>query len=257
MKIATYNINGVNGRLPVLLKWLSEATPDIVCLQELKSVQEKFPIKEIERLGYQAQWSGQKSWNGVAILSKGYPMQLVRDRLPGGRGDLHSRYLEVIVEKMLLGCIYLPNGNPAPGEKFDYKMKWFKRLKKHAKYLLSEEIPVILAGDYNVIPTELDVYKPESWRTNALFMPGPRRAYQSLLKQGWLDAIRYLHPHDRMYTFWDYLYNAYERNAGLRLDHFLLSPQICSRLDSGGVDVHVRGWQKASHHAPLWIDLKQ
>nr|WP_295932960.1 exodeoxyribonuclease III [uncultured Dyadobacter sp.] len=257
MKIATYNINGVNGRLPVLLKWLSEATPDIVCLQELKSVQEKFPIKEIERLGYQAQWSGQKSWNGVAILSKGYPMQLVRDRLPGGRGDLHSRYLEVIVEKMLLGCIYLPNGNPAPGEKFDYKMKWFKRLKKHAKYLLSEEIPVILAGDYNVIPTELDVYKPESWRTNALFMPGPRRAYQSLLKQGWLDAIRYLHPHDRMYTFWDYLYNAYERNAGLRLDHFLLSPQICSRLDSGGVDVHVRGWQKASDHAPVWIALKQ
>ncbi|MCH5597527.1 exodeoxyribonuclease III [Niabella ginsengisoli] len=255
MKIATYNINGINGRLPVLLKWLKEAKPDIVCLQELKSVQEKFPIKEIERLGYEAVWNGQKSWNGVAILSKGLPMQIVRDRLPGDRKDIHSRYIEVIVAQMLVGNLYLPNGNPAPGEKFDYKMKWFQRLKKHAKYLLSENVPVILAGDYNVIPTELDVYKPERWRTNALFRQEPRRAYKALIAQGWLDAIRHLHPEQRVYTFWDYFYKSYERNASLRLDHFLLSPQLSYRLSAAGVDSHVRGWKKTSDHAPVWLLL--
>jgi exodeoxyribonuclease-3 len=182
-------------------------------------------------------------------------MQLVREQLPGDRKDLHSRYLELIVNRMLVGNLYLPNGNPAPGEKFDYKMKWFQRLKKHAKYLLSEEIPVVLAGDYNVIPTELDVYKPESWRNNALFMPEPRKAYQSLLKQGWTDAVRQLYPREPIYTFWDYFYKAYERNAGLRLDHFLLSPLIAPRLVSAEVDRHVRGWEKASDHAPVWIQL--
>jgi exodeoxyribonuclease-3 len=256
MKIATYNINGVNSRLPVLLKWLEQTAPDIVCLQELKTIQGKFPLKPIERLGYDAVWNGQKSWNGVAIFPKGYPMQLVRDRLSAGSGDLQSRYLEVIVAQMLLGCIYLPNGNPAPGEKFDYKMKWFNRLKRHAKYLLSEQVPVVLAGDYNVIPTELDAYNAERWRANALFMPRPRRAYQSLLKQGWLDAVRHLHPQENIYTFWDYLHNAYQRSAGLRLDHFLLSPQISSRLTDAGVDKHVRGRQKSSDHAPVWIRLK-
>ncbi|MBZ4192175.1 exodeoxyribonuclease III [Niabella beijingensis] len=255
MKIATFNINGINGRLPVLKKWLQMAGPDIVCLQELKAVQEKFPEKELERLGYGAVWSGQKSWNGVAILSKGIPMQVLRTKLPGGRGDTHSRYLEVIAGQMVIGCIYLPNGNPAPGEKFDYKMKWFGRLKKHAKYLMSENIPVVLAGDYNVIPEEPDVYKPEHWRKNALFMPEPRRAYKSLISQGWTDALRYLYPDRRIYTFWDYLYKAYERDAGLRLDHFLLSPQLVKRLSAGGVDKRVRGWDKASDHAPAWIKL--
>lgn len=255
MKIATFNVNGINGRLAVLLRWLEEAQPDIVCLQELKAVQDRFPVNEIGLLGYEALWVGQKSWNGVAILSKGYPMQLVRDRLPGDRDDLHSRYLEVIVNQTLIGCLYLPNGNPAPGIKFDYKMKWFQRFKAHAKYLLSEQVPVILAGDYNVIPTELDVYKPESWVTNALFMPEPRRAYKSLIDQGWLDAIRHLYPEERIYTFWDYFRKAYERNAGLRLDHFLLSPQIAGRLSAAGVDRHVRGWEKASDHAPVWIQL--
>ncbi|WP_138475716.1 exodeoxyribonuclease III [Dyadobacter bucti] len=256
MKIATFNINGVNGRLPVLLRWLKEAGPDVVCLQELKAPQEKFPLKPIQDAGYEAVWHGQKSWNGVAILSKGLPMEVVRSELPGDKKDLHSRYIEVIVENMLIACLYLPNGNPAPGEKFDYKMKWLQRLKKHAKYLISEEVPVILAGDYNVIPTELDVYKPESWLDNALFMPEPRRAYQDLLKQGWTDAIRHLHPEERIYTFWDYLYKAYQRDAGLRLDHFLLSPQVAGLLSSSGVDRHVRGWEKASDHAPAWIEIK-
>lgn len=256
MKIATYNINGINGRLPVLLKWLKAEKPDVVCLQELKATDERFPEKEIEKLGYQALWVGQKSWNGVAILSKGLPMQLVRRSLPGDTKDLQSRYMEVIVGQMLIACIYLPNGNPVPSEKFDYKLKWFRRLIKHAKFLLSKEIPVVLAGDYNIIPTELDVYKPESWRSNALFMPEPRRAYKSLLKQGWTDAIRELYPNERIYTFWDYFYKAYERNAGLRLDHFLLSPQIAARLSDAGVDKEVRGWEKSSDHAPVWIKLK-
>jgi len=255
MKIATYNINGINGRLPVLLKWLKASSPDVVCLQELKATDERFPEKEIKKLGYEALWVGQKSWNGVAILSKGLPMQLVSTSLPGNRKDVQSRYMEVIVGQMLIACLYLPNGNPAPGEKFDYKLKWFNRLKKHAQFLLSKEIPVILAGDYNVIPTDLDVYKPDSWRTNALFMPESKRAYKSLLKQGWTDAIRELYPTERIYTFWDYFYKAYERNAGLRLDHFLLSAQLAGRLSSAGVDKEVRGWDKSSDHAPVWIKL--
>jgi exodeoxyribonuclease-3 len=257
MKIATYNINGINGRLPVLLKWLKSASPDVVCLQELKAPDERFPENEIGKAGYQSLWVGQKSWNGVAILSKGLPMQLVRTSLPGDRKDLQSRYMEVIVGQILIACIYLPNGNPAPGEKFNYKLKWFNRLKKHAKFLLSKEIPVILTGDFNVIPTDFDVYKPESWRSNALFMPEPKRAYKGLLKQGWTDAIRQLYPMERIYTFWDYFYKAYERNAGLRLDHFLLSPDIANRLSDAGVDKGVRGWEKASDHAPVWITLKK
>jgi exodeoxyribonuclease-3 len=257
MKIATYNINGINGRLAVLLRWLGEAQPDIVCLQELKAPQDKFPQKALLDAGYNAIWHGQKMWNGVAILSKGMEIQQVRNTLPGDKADDHSRYIEAIIDQMLICCLYLPNGNPAPGPKFDYKLAWFKRLKKHAKYLLSEHVPVVLAGDYNVIPTELDVYKPERWEDNALYFPESRKDYKELVGQGWTDAIRELYPNERICTFWDYLRNAYGRNAGLRLDHFLLSPQISGRLIGGGVDTHVRGWEKSSDHAPTWIELKE
>jgi exodeoxyribonuclease III len=255
MKIATYNVNGVNGRLPVMLRWLAESRPDVVCLQELKAPDEKFPEQAIVDAGYSAIWHGQKSWNGVAILSKGLPIQEVRRTLPEDPSDTHSRYIEAIINGMLIGCLYLPNGNPAPGPKFDYKLSWFERLKAHAAYLLSEEVPVILAGDYNVMPTNLDVYKPERWLDDALFRPETREAFKTLVDQGWTDAIRKLYPDEVIYTFWDYFRNAYGRNAGLRIDHFLLSPQVSGRLVAGGVDKHVRGWEKSSDHAPTWIEL--
>ncbi|WP_138484534.1 exodeoxyribonuclease III [Dyadobacter bucti] len=255
MKIATFNINGINGRFPVLARWLEEQRPDIVCIQELKAPSDKFPQRELLELGYNAVWHGQKMWNGVAILARGLELQEVRNTLPGDADDDHSRYIEAIVSRMLICCLYLPNGNPAPGPKFDYKLAWLKRLKKHAKYLLSEQVPVVLAGDYNVIPTALDVYKPERWEDNALYFPQARKAYKELVGQGWTDAIRHLHPDERIYTFWDYLRNAYGRDAGLRLDHLLLSPQITPRLIAAGVDRHVRGWERASDHAPAWIEL--
>ncbi|QEC43377.1 exodeoxyribonuclease III [Pseudobacter ginsenosidimutans] len=256
MKIATYNVNGVNGRLPVLLRWLKESAPDIACLQELKAPQEKFPLQAIEDLGYQAIWHGQKSWNGVAILSKvGEPVE-VRRALPGDPEDLHSRYIEANINDLRIGCLYLPNGNPAPGPKFDYKLAWFKRLTAHAKKLLAEDIPVILAGDYNVIPTEMDVYKPESWTKDALFFPESREAYAKLVKQGWTDALRKMHPEEKIYTFWDYFRNAWGRNAGLRIDHFLLSNHFDKKLLAADVDRQVRGWEKTSDHAPVWIEIK-
>ncbi|MET0244471.1 MAG: exodeoxyribonuclease III [Flavitalea sp.] len=256
MKIATYNVNGVNGRLPVLLKWLKQAAPDVVCLQELKAPQEKFPEKAIRDAGYHAIWHGQKSWNGVAILSKYGPPQELRKTLPGDEEDMHSRYIEAIINDIVICCLYLPNGNPAPGPKFDYKLAWFKRLIAHARKLYKQDLPVIIAGDYNVMPTELDVYKPERWVDDALFRPEVRKAFASLLKQGWTDAVRHLHPDEVIYTFWDYFRNAYGRNAGLRLDHFLLSPHILQRLKKCGVDKEVRGWEKTSDHAPVWIILK-
>jgi exodeoxyribonuclease-3 len=255
MKIATYNVNGVNGRLPVLLRWLGETSPDIVCLQELKAPQDKFPEKAIKDAGYNAIWHGQKSWNGVAILSRNAEIREIRRALPGDPEDSHSRYIEAIINDMIIGCLYLPNGNPAPGIKFDYKLEWFKRLTAHAKKLLTEDVPVILTGDYNVIPTELDVYKPESWVKDALFFPEVRAAYKKLVDQGWTDALRKLYPEEKIYTFWDYFRNAYARNAGLRIDHFLLSPHLESQLLSAGVDVEVRGWEKTSDHAPVWIEL--
>jgi exodeoxyribonuclease-3 len=256
MKIATYNVNGVNGRLPVLLRWLQEAKPDIVCLQELKAPQEKFPETAIRDLGYHAIWHGQKSWNGVAILSKGAKPEEVRRALPGDPDDSHSRYIEALINDVVIGCLYLPNGNPAPGPKFDYKLAWFNRLHLHAKQLLSHDVPAILAGDYNVMPTELDVYKPERWVDDALFRPEVRTAYKKLVALGWTDAIRKLYPDQKIYTFWDYFRNAYGRDAGLRIDHFLLSGHINKRLIAGGVDRHVRGWEKTSDHAPTWIELK-
>jgi exodeoxyribonuclease-3 len=257
IKIATYNINGINGRLPNLLKWLKESNCDIVCLQELKASHEKFPQEALLEAGYNAVWHGQKMWNGVAILAKGLPLLEVRNSLPGDESDTHSRYIEAIVGKMLICCLYLPNGNPAPGPKFDYKMAWFKRLHEHARYLLTQEVPVVLAGDYNVIPTEMDVYKPERWLDNALFFPESRKAYQKLVKLGWVDAIRDLYPDEKIYTFWDYMRNAYLRNAGLRLDHLLLSPLVAPRLVSAGVDKYVRGCKKSSDHAPTWIVLSE
>lgn len=256
LKIASYNVNGINGRLPVLLKWLQEARPDIVCLQELKAPDERFPLAAIQAAGYEAVWHGQKSWNGVAILSRSLPIQEIRRSLPGDKSDTHSRYLEVVVGQIVVACLYCPNGNPYPGEKFEYKLKWYKRLAAHAKKLLTHDVPVLLVGDYNVMPTALDVYKPEKYINDALFRKEVRAAYDRLLKQGWSDAIRELFPGETIYTFWDYLRHAWERNAGLRLDHFLMSPHLVDRLSRAGVDKHVRGWPKTSDHAPVWIELK-
>jgi exodeoxyribonuclease-3 len=255
MRIATYNVNGVNGRLPVLLRWLEASAPDVVCLQELKAPQEGFPADAIKAAGYSAIWHGQKSWNGVAILSRGAVPVETRRGLPGDPADEHSRYIEATIGDLTLSCLYLPNGNPAPGPKFDYKLHWFERLTAHAKTLLKAGKPVILAGDYNVMPTELDVYKPERWLDDALFRPEVRAAYANLLKQGWTDALRHRHPTQRIYTFWDYFRNAYARNAGLRIDHFLLSPDLVPRLKAAGVEREVRGWEKSSDHAPTWIEL--
>ena len=255
MKIATFNVNGVNGRLPVLLRWLDAARPDIVCLQELKASQNKFPIQSIRAAGYGAVWHGQKSWNGVAILGRGVDPIETRRGLPGDPDDTHSRYIEAAVKGVLIGCLYLPNGNPALGPKFDYKLQWFDRLAAHARTLLDSGAPVVLAGDYNVMPTDLDVYKPERWVDDALFRPEVREAYRRLVAQGWVDALRAVYPDQRIYTFWDYFRNAFARDAGLRIDHLLLSPSVSAGLVAAGVDRDVRGWEKASDHAPAWIEL--
>ncbi len=255
MKIATYNVNGINSRLPVLLRWLKETAPDVACLQELKAPHEKIPLRAIEDAGYQALWHGQKSWNGVAILCR-HTLPEERCRvLPGDPEDLHSRYIEAKVNGIIIGCLYLPNGNPVPGPKFDYKMRWFERLTAHAAGLFASGEDVVLTGDYNVMPTELDVYKPERWVKDALFLPEVREAFHTLVAQGWTDAIRKLHPEEVIYTFWDFFRDAYNRNAGLRIDHFLLSPHLDKRLVAAGVDRNVRGWEKTSDHAPVWIEL--
>ena len=257
MRLATYNVNGVNGRLPVLLRWLAEAAPDIVCLQELKAPQDKFPKAEIEKAGYGAIWHGQKSWNGVAILAKGCEPIETRRGLAGDPEDLHSRYLEAAIRGLIVGCLYLPNGNPAPGPKFDYKLRWFERFTARAAELMAHKVPAVLAGDYNVMPTDLDVYKPERWVDDALFRPEVRAAYARLLEQGWTDSLRSLHPGERIYTFWDYFRNAFTRDAGLRIDHLLLSPDVAPRLKAAGVDRWVRALEKTSDHAPTWIELEE
>ena len=253
MRIATFNVNGVNGRLPVLLRWLQETSPDIVCLQELKS--STFPISAARAAGYEAIWSGQKSWNGVAILARGKGLVETRRALPGDEDDTTSRYIEAAVDGLLVACLYMPNGNPVKSDKFGFKLKWFERLIAHAAELLTSGAPVALAGDYNVMPTELDVYKPERWVNDALFRAEVRDAFRRLMAQGWTDALRTLHPGERVYTFWDYFRNAYGRDAGLRIDHLLLSPAVAARLKSADVDRDVRGWEKASDHAPVWIEL--
>jgi exodeoxyribonuclease-3 len=256
VKIATFNVNGVNGRLPVLLRWLEQSAPDVVCLQELKAADEKFPADAIRKAGYGGIWHGQKSWNGVAILTRGGAPTETRRGLPGDPADAQSRYIEAAVNGVLICCLYLPNGNPAPGPKFDYKLRWFERLTNHAAELLASGAPVVLAGDFNVMPTDLDVYKPERWVNDALFRPEVRDAFRRLVGQGWLDALRELHPDERIYTFWDYFRNAWGRDAGLRIDHLLLSPPVAKRLVAADVDREVRGWEKASDHAPAWIELR-
>ena len=255
MKIATYNVNGISARLPVLLRWLKETQPDVACLQELKAPQEKFPESAIKDAGYHAIWHGQKSWNGVAILSRGSPPVETLRGLHGDPEDVQSRYLEATVDGVVVGCLYLPNGNPAPGPKFDYKLKWFDRFNEYAASLVSKKTRVVLAGDYNVIPTELDARKPENWVKDALFFPETRAAYQKLLEQGWTDALRKLHPDEMIFTYWDYFRFAFDRDAGIRIDHLLLSPSIAGDLKSAGVDRHVRGWEKSSDHAPVWIEI--
>lgn len=256
MRISTFNVNGVNGRLPVLLRWLAEQSPDVVCLQELKAPDDRFPENEIADAGYGAIWHGQKSWNGVAILARGCQPIETRRGLPGDPDDVQCRYIEAAVRGVLIGCLYLPNGNPAPGAKLDYKLRWFDRLLTHAQELLALKVPAALVGDYNVMPTDLDVYKPERWRDDALFRPEVRAAFSRLLKQGWIDAVRQMHPGEPIYTFWDYFRNAWGRDAGLRIDHLLLSPELAPRLINAGVDRDVRGWPKASDHAPTWVTLK-
>jgi exodeoxyribonuclease-3 len=255
MRIATFNVNGITSRLPALLQWLEETQPDVACLQELKAPQEKFPEAAIKDMGYQAIWQGQKSWNGVAILARGVAPQEVRRGLPGDDDDAQSRYIEAAVNGVLVACLYLPNGNPAPGPKFDYKLGWFERLIVHAQALLDSGAPVVLAGDFNVMPTELDVYKPERWLTDALFRPETREAFHRLVAQGWTDSLRTMHPDERIYTFWDYFRNAYGRDAGLRIDHLLLSPALAPALMASNVDRDVRGREKPSDHAPTWIEL--
>lgn len=257
MKVATYNVNGINGRLPVLLRWLGEAQPDIVVLQELKAPDAKFPQKAVRDAGYDAIWLGQARWNGVAILSRVGEIHETRRGLPGEKDDDQSRYIEAAVNGILIGGLYLPNGNPRPGPKFDYKLRWFERLIDHAGGLLESGLPVLLAGDFNVMPTERDVYKPERWLEDALFAPEVRAAFFRLTAQGWTDALRTIHPDAVIYTFWDYFRNAYGRDAGLRLDHLLLSKPLAARLVDAQVDRHVRGWEKTSDHAPVWIELAE
>ena len=256
MRVVTYNVNGITARLPNFLRWLQETSPDIVCLQELKAPQDKFPEAEIRQLDYGVIWHGQKSWNGVAILTRNAEPVEVRRVLPGDPEDEHSRYIEATVNGLLIGCLYLPNGNPAPGPKFEYKLGWLARFLTHAATLVSSESPVVLAGDYNVIPTERDVYKPERWVDDALFRVEVRQAFGKLLQQGWTDAVRFLHPDQTIYTFWDFFRNAYGRDAGLRIDHLLLNAPAAARLQAAGVERDVRGWEKPSDHAPTWVELR-
>ncbi len=255
MRIATYNINGVNGHLPVLLRWLEEYRPDVACLQETRSPDEKFPHAAIEQAGYSVIWHGQPRWNGVAILARGRNIEEIGRGLPGNPDDSHSRYLEAAVDGIVFGCLYLPNGNPCPSPKFDYKLAWFERLKSHAADLRKANRPTVLLGDYNVVPTDRDALHPEFWRFDAVFQPESKQAYQDLLAQGWVDAVRHLHPGEEIFTYWDF--DGYRPNweTGLRMDHLLISPDLLPRLRAAGVDREVRTWRKTSDHAPAWIEV--
>ncbi|MFL4998797.1 MAG: exodeoxyribonuclease III [Xanthobacteraceae bacterium] len=257
MKIASFNINNIRKRLANLLDWLRETKPDVVCLQELKATDREFPLDAVRNAGYDAIWRGEKSWNGVAILSRRGEPVVTRTELPGDPADAQSRYLEAAVNGILIGCLYAPNGNPQPGPKFVYKLHWLERLAQHAATLYRSGVPVVLAGDYNVVPTDQDIYATKSWAKDALVQPESRAAFRKILGQGWLDAIRVLHPDEPMYTFWDYMRNRWQRDAGLRLDHLLLSAELTSRLVDAGVDRAVRGRDNASDHAPAWIILRE
>jgi exodeoxyribonuclease-3 len=256
MKIATFNVNGITSRLQHLITWLEKEQPDIACLQELKAPDTGFPIVPIRAAGYGAVWHGQRSWNGVAILAKGEEPVEIRRGLPGDPDDTHSRYIEAEVKGIHVGCLYLPNGNPQPGEKFIYKLAWFERLIGHAAALYNGGKPVVLAGDYNVVPTDFDIYNAKNWRKDALLQPETRDAYQRLLSQGWVDALRAMHPDEPIYTFWDYFRDHWKRNAGLRIDHLLLNAQLAGRLIDANVDRWVRDLPKPSDHAPTWVQLK-
>ncbi len=256
MRIASFNVNSISARLPRVLEWLDKEQPDVICLQELKAADEKFPALALQQAGYDAVWHGQSSYNGVAILARGAKPVEVRRGLPGDPDDTHSRYIEADVHGIRVGCIYLPNGNPQPGPKFEYKLKWFERLTKHAKGLYDSGVPVVLAGDYNVVPTDSDIYDPKNWRKDALLQPESRAAWQRLLKQGWVDSLRKLHPDEKIFTFWDFFRNHFQRDAGLRIDHLLLNAELAPRLKAAGVDRWVRGEKGASDHAPTWIELK-
>jgi exodeoxyribonuclease-3 len=255
VKIATFNINNVNRRLPNLLAWLDAAKPDAVCLQELKAEDSAFPEAALQDAGYHAVWQGQRTWNGVAILARGKEPVQTRRALPGDLSDKQARYIEAAVDGVLIACIYLPNGNPQPGPKFDYKLAWFDRLITHSATLFATDAPVILAGDFNVVPTDFDIYNTRSWKKNALLQPAPRACYRRLLEQGWTDSIRTLHPTEPMFTFWEYFRDSWSRDAGLRLDHLLLNAAAGKRLVEAGVDRDVRGKEGASDHAPAWIRL--
>lgn len=258
MKIATFNINGVNGRLDALIGWLDAEAPDVVCLQELKTPTSSFPQAKLEQAGYGAIWIGEKAYNGVAILARGQTPIEVRRGLPGDPKDRQSRYLEAAVDGVLVACLYLPNGNPQPGPKFDYKLAWFERLISHATSYASRPEPIVMAGDFNVVPTDhvSDIYNPRSWLKDALLQPESRDAYQRLLAQGWTDALAKKHPGAPMYTYWSYFRQAWARNAGLRIDHLLLNAPASRRLKAAGIDREVRGGEKPSDHAPAWVTLK-
>jgi exodeoxyribonuclease III len=256
-KIACFNINSIRGRLPRLLEWMKEARPDVVCLQELRIFDEEFPIAAIRDAGYGAMWKGQKPrYNGVAILARGSEPVEVRRALPGDSNDSQARYLEAAVDGILIGCLYAPNGNPQPGPKFDYKLAWLERLREHTQALVASDAPVVLAGDYNVVPTPDDIYPTRSYDDDALVQPESRAAFRRLIDCGWTDAIRARHPTARIYTYWDYMRKRWERDAGLRIDHLLLNRTLSARLVDAGVDKQVRGREGASDHAPTWIEVR-
>ncbi|RUV71679.1 MAG: exodeoxyribonuclease III [Mesorhizobium sp.] len=256
MKIATFNINNINSRLQNVLAWLAVAKPDIVCLQELKARQTQFPRTALAAAGYGAVFVAQPTWNGVAILARGSEPVLIREALPGDESDNQARYIEAAVSGIVIGCLYAPNGNPQPGPKFQYKLAWHQRLNAHAAELFDTGLPVVLAGDYNIVPEPRDIYPTRSYDDNALVQPESRAAFAALLDQGWLDALRKKHPKETLYTFWDYRRNRWPRDAGLRLDHILLSKKLARRLAGAGIDREVRGEPGASDHAPVWVELR-
>ena len=256
MKLATFNINGIRARMPRLLEWLEREQPDVACLQELKCADEALPVADIEAAGYGAVWHGQKGFNGVAIVARGSAPALRRVGLPGDPDDSHSRYIEAEVGGLIVASIYLPNGNPIGTDKFDYKLKWIERLRGHAAELLAEEQPVVLAGDFNVVPEDRDVFSMRAAANDALVQPETRAAWRQLIYQGWTDALRAFHPdEDKLWTFWDYTAGAWPRDAGFRIDHLLCSPSATDRLKAAGVDRWVRGEEKASDHAPTWVEF--
>jgi exodeoxyribonuclease-3 len=255
MRIATFNINGINARLPNLLRWLDAERPDVVCLQELKADQAAFPLAALAAAGYGAVWQGQRSWNGVAILARGATPVLTRRALPGDAEDLQARYIEAAVDGVLIASLYLPNGNPRPGPKFDYKLAWFERLIAHAAELMAAGVPVVLAGDYNVVPSQADIYPAHHEQENALLHPQSRAAFGRLLGQGWTDALRQRHPEGPLWTFWAYLHHRWSNDKGMRLDHVILSPDLAGRLVAAGVSRTTRGEEGASDHAPAWVEL--